>query len=294
VNQQDLIIHYPFDDVRNNWTDNHGAFSDRYYHGEVLNGGTVPGLLNRALKLSHGGHVISAGWNPFEEGDSRTVSVWLKTDSRETLGVTGTVHDWHRQGRKSELTVFSLVLEDGMPVIRNGDDIRISVTEGDRLHDGAWHHVAYVVPHDGARLSDVRVYVDGEKRETAVSHPAALIEWDKYGIAVGMTCRRGEPKRFFDGALDDFGVWVCPLPEAQIRALYGLAADPDLRMNASEVEQLFDLYRTGHGQVRVGKSRWQYARDLKGGPGTVLKSDGQCAVVLDGSGNGVVTAEYAD
>jgi len=92
------------------------------------------------------------------------------------------------------------------------------------------------------------------------------------------------------GLMDDTAVFGERLTAGQARSLFTIVNDSALDYDATEMQQLFDLFDAGSGSAVVGGTAWYYADSLVGSAGDTLNlGGGNFAVVLDGSGNGVST-----
>jgi hypothetical protein len=90
--------------------------------------------------------------------------------------------------------------------------------------------------------------------------------------------------------MDDLGLWVSALTDAQIALLYSAGREDRLKYNASQMDSLFCLFRKGTGSVTVRGFQWEVVGGLQGSSGDlVLTEDGQYELVLDDEGNGLST-----
>ncbi len=79
-----------------------------------------------------------------------------------------------------------------------------------RIDDGLWHHVAGV--YDDAKIS---LYIDGVLDVTSVA--SGQININDYDVLIGSNAQK--PDRFFNGLIDDVGVYNYALSPEQIAAL---------------------------------------------------------------------------
>lgn len=144
---------------------------------------------------------------------SRTVSLWMKTDTRD-LSVA---FDYGASGASYQLILNSNCKGIGIDVGSG------TVSKGDsNVLDNNWHHVVYVYDSlAGTTISDIKLYIDG------VLHPNVLC----YAInpAAQVNTGRTEPfnigraisnTRYYKGKLDDIIIWDRPLNQEEINSLY--------------------------------------------------------------------------
>ena len=89
-------------------------------------------------------------------------------------------------------------------------------------------------------------------------------------------------------------IWSTPLTDTEVRAAYNLGNDATLTYNAANTGVPLAVFARGpggRGGTSDGKA-WAYTTGLTGRAGDVVSN--HTAVVLDGSGNGVVIAPQAE
>ncbi len=177
-----------------------------------------------------------------------------------------------------------------------GDDLRVyrqvgdtaSVllsTNADVLKTDRWQHVVLV--DNGVNLI---AYVDGVAVTsptgtsfdfTSFTNPANTAFWIGRGRHAGGTVT-------LLGHMDDVSVWNNALTATEVLALCALGDDPVLNYNASQVEQLFNLYEAGSGGVAFGDWRWRYAEDIGTPLGVLSFSDSHYTIALAADGSGLI------
>ncbi|MEE4286692.1 MAG: LamG-like jellyroll fold domain-containing protein, partial [Mariniphaga sp.] len=116
------------------------------------------GNLNEAyLSPGNNNQYLSASYKGIEGNHERTVTAWYKTSASGPARKT--IISW---GRNVQGEMFNLmVYENGRIRVEAGSCNVQCATEN--LNDGQWHHVAITYnPADGAKLKDVKIYVDGQ------------------------------------------------------------------------------------------------------------------------------------
>jgi hypothetical protein len=95
-------------------------------------------------------------------------------------------------------------------------DDGVSYCGSGTMNDGAWHHLAIVKV--GHMASEVRVFLDGSRVETATGSFVASIELTQMGdFAVGGFSGSTYPT---EGAFDDTAIWVRALEDEEVQALW--------------------------------------------------------------------------
>jgi len=273
-----ILLHYAFDrEDQSGGIHNSAQFGSRLYGGNPHNLSTGEGLLEGALAAGGEGpgYFCNQGKCPVDHDCPRSLVAWVKTGQRDK----GTV--W-ALGRDD----YCLYVNDG--VLELGvRDAYLRVSGAPSLNDQAWHHIAAVYPGGPATLAGVTLYVDGKRAEVDTNVPGKRIRTSPCGeICVGAS-QAGEENPYH-GSLDDLGLWVRALSDAEIASLYAAGSDGGLKYNAGEMDSLFHLFRKGAGDISVKGTRWTPAEGLEGSPGDpVLNADGQYRLVLDDEGNGL-------
>jgi hypothetical protein len=96
---------------------------------------------------------------------------------------------------------------------------------GVEINDNKWHHIAASMPEDGCKLSEVRIYVDGQRVESTLTGTDCKLRFNQ---AVRMSIGGGGysnksfdrvPVKPFIGELDEIMVWVRPLMDKEVITL---------------------------------------------------------------------------
>jgi hypothetical protein len=132
-----------------------------------------------------------------------TLEAWIKPDTTGALGIIG----WGNWGSTNQSNALRLTGSDQLVNYWWGNDL--TVTSGN-LADGRWHHVA--ATFDGTVR---RIFVDGVQK--GFDTPTGLNVASTISNArIGFT-NNGE---YFDGAIDDVGIWNRALTQQEITNLY--------------------------------------------------------------------------
>ena len=248
----DLIGYWKFDET----TGTEAADSSdggRNTPGTLINFGNadaerwVDGQVGGALRFDpeFEQHVIV---NDYVKPDAAmTASAWVNADTLATWG--SIIKNWG--GAQSGQFHFGLQAADGdLSNFLTTDDGSIPNTRtGTAFSTGDWHHVAFtangstmVIYQDGVAVADVAY--SGPLVDTVIPNLGIGVKTDDTGeVADG-----GNPG-YWDGLIDDIGLWRRALTPAEIGAIYraglqgipldqaslggGPAADPDLQIRQS-------------------------------------------------------------
>ncbi|MCB1096273.1 MAG: immunoglobulin domain-containing protein, partial [Verrucomicrobiae bacterium] len=147
-----------------------------------------------------------------------TVSAWVNAESLSTWGsilknwgggVTGQFHFGLNAG-DGDISNFLTTDDGSLPFARTNT----------AFATGVWHHVAFTA--DGASLA---IYQDGAEA-ARVAYSGALIESEIPGLGIGVKTDDsgafpdGGNPGFWDGMIDDLGLWARALTPAEITAVY--------------------------------------------------------------------------
>ena len=160
-----------------------------------------------------------------------TLSAWFKTD--KTTGQQhmlwqgiGTEQGWGDPGgtavtsSEMHLTVGHWSAPDNISFFLGWDEAdpeSIDIISNRSFTDTSeWHHAAVVVTDIGGGSVQADLYVDGVLEGSDTGSQIDRSNWDT-DLRIG---RPGSGTRFFDGAIDEVGVWTEALTPAQIAGLW--------------------------------------------------------------------------
>ena len=103
---------------------------------------------------------------PMAQGEMVTCSFFFKTTHSKEMVL---VFYGGRFGYNSKKDVFLLTLKGGNPILYVQTKALLSPKDAYSLNDGKWHYIAVSMPSNSCKLSQVRMYVDGEKVDTVVT-----------------------------------------------------------------------------------------------------------------------------
>lgn len=172
------------------------------------------------LSLDGDGDYVNCGTDDIGHIDTAiTVAAWIRTDSLSSSDmVAGKGYAWRLYGSSNNNLRFQI--SDTTPSGSNA-------TGSTDVNDGQWHHVAGT--YDGASYN---LYVDGIL-DGSMDASGAINTWDGYFFCIGAHYKKGDerdPRRFFDGLIDDVRIYDIALSESKVRQLFtfkpGRASQP--------------------------------------------------------------------
>jgi hypothetical protein len=266
-----LMVHLPFDGAQNGRTANLG-FSAAVNRGTLSGGTFAAGKLGDGLTLASNDRVL-AGAPPLSGTWARTVAVWVRPVTPANNLQTVLTFGSNSTGQKWDVDIDFVnggVLELG---VAGG---RTSGVGTPSLADGAWHHVAMVLPQGADSLDEVKMYVDGAP-VTPMTAPTTVINTapelpDLAGNSRQLIfghAANGVGVQPYVGQLDDAAIWSRGLTAVEIRAVVSLANTAGLAYHAGQADALLAAF-AAHTGVAINGRTWTYrASGLTGAEGVV-------------------------
>lgn len=211
-----------------------------------------------ALSFDGDDYIETAGFQGISGGARRTMEAWIKTTS--SANTTGMIMSW---GENASQMKWDMKLH-------NSGTLRIEYSGGGLngstiINDDEWHHVAVVVPTDGAVLTSALLYVDGALETLSNASGGAPINTSNvlnYRIGRGAS----QADRYFVGLMSDVRIW-------------------DVARSASEIAAAYNTRLTGNEPGLVGYWKLNDANGTDAGDssssgytGTLGGADGSSAV----------------
>jgi hypothetical protein len=145
---------------------------------------------------------------------TRTVSAWIKTDVVDD----GDVVSWGEAAAGKRWLLY----------INNSGCLQVAVYEGNKrttspdLRDGAWHHIAAVLPMGYTNVADVDLYVDGllVAPENTATVEQGIDTGSMSDVKIGIF--DDDQNRYFNGLIDDVRIYNRALDGGEIAALADL------------------------------------------------------------------------
>jgi hypothetical protein len=180
------------------------------------------GIIGNAVNINASTTFFVLPIGPMDYGYERTISCWVKTTAKGRRIILNSSSFWG-QGQ-----FFNLGINEGNLELALRPEI-FTTSRNLAINDGKWHHLAVVVPHDDAKIKELKLFVDGrliENKRTTQSEVrvntsqanwmavATQIETYKTDLVETMKMRD------YVGLLDDFCLWTRALSEKEIMQLY--------------------------------------------------------------------------
>ena len=217
-----------------------------------------------------------------------TASVWFLPDGGLNNG--DPVANWTNGGasprtfliRTNTGALQTFVREDGTAQIGGSNTFAtetLSTTE--------FNHA--VITYDGQTL---RTYLNGELSSDMPSFasPRAIGQGVQGTAAIG---GRGSSEQNMDGLVDDLAFWSETLDDGEVAAIFNLADNATLNYDASQADQLFQVFDGTLTEAEINGLTWVQDSGLGGSAGEVVDlGDGDFFLNLDGTA-GVSTVAAA-
>ena len=161
--------------------------------------------------------------------DAITAAAWIKTDSLGSYdGIVGLGYAWRLYGGQDGNVIFQIMNTTPEATVVGATDV----------NDGLWHHVAG--SFDGALYN---LYVDG-KLEATVATSGSISPGTAYYGCIGAHYKKNDerdPRRFFNGLIDDVRVYDRILSESEVHYIFtfkpGMASAPNPADGQTEVDR---------------------------------------------------------
>jgi len=282
IDREGLLIHYAFEDngpvTR---ISNTGVFGPKLYYGNNTGLRTTDGVIGQGIEFPFGagGYSKSFGVNPFHEDMARTLVCWVKTNSPDKMVLITT-------GNGS----YTFGLNMGVPqLIANGNTVAAECKKA-IVNDNLWHHLAVTYSGRGHSLSEVLFYIDGNVCKSMTSNSTTMINTSPEGFII-LGSKSDLKSDFFNGSMDEVGLWSSALTESMVKTIYGSVRMKDFRFNVSQMDSLFHLFREKGGDTKAGGLKWRYSSGLKGKPGEIRKHRDHYSIPFNESGEGVISVK---
>jgi len=205
---------------------NKGNF-DQPYDAQVANV-----KLKRSEGHSYGvftnsSRVAIYGMGPHSTGSMISYALWIKTSNKSEVIL---VHYGHSFTANSNKNIYTLTLQNGIPVLYISATMTLRPKWNKDLNDGNWHHIAVSMPRKSCALSEVIMYVDGKEIKTIIDGYDEIIFFTTSGrLSIGGFgySHKSYEERFphlspFIARIDEFYVWGRALTGNDLKLLMGI------------------------------------------------------------------------
>jgi Concanavalin A-like lectin/glucanases superfamily/Calcineurin-like phosphoesterase len=216
IDSKKPLVHYSFNEIENGQIIN-DAQMDKYYNlrTEI---GLTEGIQGKALNMTGMDMAECLGYGVLTRNHPSTIMVWIKTSQTENSIITS-------HGNESlSTTIYDIVIKDGsLAVYVRANSCLQTISDGNTINDGRWHHLAVVLPDGGKTLEDIKLYIDGEQKETkviGVNCPVMVRPAYKMKIGGKKQMISNDIFENFTGAIDEVSVWYKALSANEIKENY--------------------------------------------------------------------------
>lgn len=184
------------------------------YNLQVGDHALSTGIEGDALLFDENTEVAIYSMGPMGQGGMVTTSLYFKTSLYREMIL---IFYGGRFGYNKNKDIFLLTLKSGNPIFYVGEENFLHAAQGDlELNDDEWHHISISMPSDSCQLSEVLMFVDGERIETTVTGANKPIFFITSGqLSLGgwgySNARFGDQAfskmKKFVGMMDEFQLW---------------------------------------------------------------------------------------
>jgi len=170
----------------------------------------VPGKFNRAIQFDGVSDQVTVfGYKGILGASNRTVAAWINTTN------TGAIISWGPKTTGAKW-VFRVQADNG-----TSGALRVEVEGGyivgnTVVTDGQWHHVAAVFTNNYANVTNVSLYVDGQRESISAKQAQAINTQSGGDLQIGNDTQ----SRYFTGAIDEVHIFNRALSTDEIYSLY--------------------------------------------------------------------------
>lgn len=264
-----LIGHYPLDSVSSGTTPDTTSING----AGTLNGsvtlsagaGKIGGAFDFAAGVGNFVGINDAGFGQ----NAFTTSVWFRPDG--SLDNGDPVANWTNAGPSPRTFLIRTSGGNLQTFVRDSGPTQIGGSAAfptETLSTTDFNHA--VITYDGQTL---RTYLNGELSTSmpAFATPRAIGQGVQGTAAIG---GRGSSEQNMDGLVDDLAFWSETLTDGKVAALFNLADAAALNYDASQADQLFQVFDGDLTQVEIGNLTWLPDSGLGGTAGDVVDLGG--------------------
>jgi len=207
-----LITYYPLNETSGVVLDVHGNNNGTNY------GATrgVPGIINNSFDFDGDNDYVDTNYQGIDVSTNKTINLWMKTTTSGTEMVFGGMDG------ATDRILFPYLNNYGANSMSyhayNGANGYVVSITNSTLFDGNWHMISVV--QSGITSNHVTIYADGNNHsatiQTSGTLSSATVDVNLYFGA----WNNAGAENFFDGNIDEMGLWSRALSTAEILELY--------------------------------------------------------------------------
>lgn len=164
-----------------------------------------------------GDYVLIAGYPGITGSGTRACSAWIRTSNVSSFNHA--IVSWGNGSTTDQNWVMGLFTDGTIGVSTYSRHIK-GLTS---IADGAWHHVAAVLPEGMTTVGQVQLYVDGvllTQQQTFSNYPSHQINTSSGNVVIGGYNLDGVYRSFFDGNIDDVRIYDRTLSPDEVMQIY--------------------------------------------------------------------------
>lgn len=183
----------------------------------------VNGVIGNAAEISAATNLFLLPIGPMDFGYERTLSCWVKTTAKGRRIILNSGSYWGNSGQ-----FFNLGVNEGNLELALRPET-YTYTKNLSINDGEWHHLAVVMPHNDAKIEDLKLFVDGllitDKKTSNPEVNVNTTQANWMAVATQTETYKTDLKKTMNmqdyiGLLDDFCLWTRALSDKDIKQIY--------------------------------------------------------------------------
>lgn len=200
-----LVAYYKLDESSGNASDSVAS----YDLTNVNTVGYATGKINNGADFGDANtdKVLTAGSNLGIDGGNITIAAWVYRESSDFMfPIT--------QGNSNSKVRYRIKYESGWKAVREGSSEQQTTAQAADIN--TWYYL--VLTYDGTNL---KLYVNaGTPESIATSGNGSLTTKDQFRIGADTNNGTGAAQFFYDGMVDEVGIWSRALTSDEVTALY--------------------------------------------------------------------------
>ena len=212
-----IVAYYKLDESSGNAADSVGSRN-------MTNNNTTPfvaGKINNGADLESGSSqnftYTTDSYGIATTGD-RSMQAWIKLESNPTSGNTYTIFIHGESLANFRVDIYNNSGTMELRSVRNNAGFNNTSSYSIDLNDGLYHHIAQTVSYSGGTFT-IKVYIDGVERISHTSNFSTNTN-SITGFKLGTLSLADGAPYYFDGIIDEAGIWSRALSSGEVTTLY--------------------------------------------------------------------------
>jgi len=212
-----IIAYYKLDESSGNAADSVGSRNltnnntTAYATGKINNGADLESTLSNSLTYTTDNYGIAT------TGD-RSMQAWIKLESNPSSGNTYTVFIHGETLADFRVDIYNNSGTMEVRSVRNNAGFINTSGYAVDLNDGLYHHIVQTVSYSGGTYT-IKVYIDTVE---SISHTSTFSTSSNsiQGFKLGTLSLADGVPQYFDGIIDEAGIWSRALSSTEVSNLY--------------------------------------------------------------------------